>query len=69
MNNQTQSGVAFASADTLVSSMDAAILVGASCGGEAEYKMIAEELGYGPLAMPYPCDTQTIKIQLEAALQ
>jgi len=69
MNTQTLSGVAFASTQHIACGTDAAILVGASCGGEAEYKMIAEELGYGPLAMPYPCDTQTIKMQLEAVLQ
>lgn len=69
MNTQTLSGVAFASAQNLACGTDAAILVGASCGGEAEYQMIAEELGYGPLVMPYPCDTQTIMRQLEAVLQ
>ena len=69
MNTQTLSGVAFASTQHVACGMDAAILVGASCGGEAEYKMIAEELGYGPLAMPYPCDTQTSKMQLEEVLQ
>lgn len=65
MNTQTLSGVGFASTQRLHCGTDAAILVGASSGGEDEYKMIAEELGYGPLAMPYPCDIQTIRRQLE----
>lgn len=48
------------------SGIDAVILLGASCGGSADYAMIAEELGYGPLAMPYPCDVHTIRHQLES---
>lgn len=45
---------------------DAVILFGASSGGAVEYAMIAEELGYGPLIMPVPCDIQTIRTQLES---
>ncbi len=45
---------------------DAVILLGASCGGPEEYSRIAEELGYGRLEMPHPCDTQVIRTQLES---
>lgn len=66
MNTQTLSGVGFASSLHSPHGIDAVILLGASCGGEAEYAMIAEELGYGPLVMPDPCDMQTIRRQLDS---
>lgn len=47
---------------------DAVILLGASCGGAADYSMIAEELGYGRLSMPHPCDAHIIRAQLERCL-
>lgn len=64
MNIQPQSSAG--SPSLLPYGTDAVILLGASCGGSADYAMIAEELGYGPLTMPVPCDTQTIRYQLES---
>ncbi len=43
---------------------DAIILIGATCGGAEAYAEVAEELGYGPLAMPTCCDANTIFNQL-----
>lgn len=45
---------------------DALILLGASCQGPESYAQVAEELGYGRLSMPMPCDSETIRAQLEA---
>lgn len=47
---------------------DSVILLGASCGGPEAYAMVAEELGYGPLDMPQPCDISGILAQLESLL-
>lgn len=49
--------------------IDAVILLGASCDGPAAYAAVARELGYGDLAMPIPCDTETIRAQLRGCRQ
>ncbi len=66
MNTLYRSSACSASVSHLPYGTDAVILLGASCGGSADYAMIAEELGYGPLTMPVPCDTQMIRHQLES---
>lgn len=48
---------------------DALILLGASCQGADNYAEIAAELGYGRLRMPAPCDSESIRAQLDHCLQ
>lgn len=47
---------------------DALILLGASCQGPESYAQVAEELGYGRLRMPVPCDSESIRRQLDACV-
>jgi hypothetical protein len=44
--------------------IDAVILLGATCGGPEQYAQVADDLGYGPLAMPDYCDLDSIRNQL-----
>ncbi|WP_371322632.1 hypothetical protein VX159_09380 [Dechloromonas sp. ZY10] len=59
---------AHASGNRMLPGCDALILLGASCQGPEIYSQVAVELGYGPLRMPVPCDSESIRAQLEACV-
>ena len=64
MNSRLETVPACSQFPLLRPGIDAVILLGASCEGPEAYAAVASELGYGELAMPIPCDTETIRAQL-----